>query len=344
MKRFVAKSIDNESLTVWEIETGNILETKDIENFKKNNIVYGLDSNNKIKKPFILSNNTIIQEEVEEIKFKCVSSLSNLQSKLNTIGIENKSYFDINGTNALKVFKEENGIVKCTVYSESGFQLNCSEEDKYFMFNGTMSYDFTLRSVDMSEISELGIPYLDSLFYRCRALKEIIWPKNIIKGIVSLDKTFSSTGLNTLDLTDILKENKLKYVTSCFEGSMQLKEVIGLNKFNLSNTSELISVFQNTGFEYLDLESWDVSKVNLIHRLFYGCDELKTIKFKSWKTSRVKVFYQVFLGCTNLDPECIKDLKVDGLDKDISDCLATLSKFESAVNNFSSRYFKLPWM
>lgn len=90
MKRFVAKSINNESLTVWEIETGNILETKDIENFKKNNIVYRLDSNNKIKKPFILSNKTIIQEEVEEIKFKCVSSLSNLQSKLNTIGIENR--------------------------------------------------------------------------------------------------------------------------------------------------------------------------------------------------------------------------------------------------------------
>lgn len=57
----------------------------------------------------------------------------------------------------------------------------------------------------------------------------------------------------------------------------------------------------NSKLKYIDVSSWDISKVNNLGQLFRSCTSLKTIKgIENWDTSKVTNMQQVFAACSSL--------------------------------------------
>ena len=82
------------------------------------------------------------------------------------------------------------------------------------------------------------------------------------------------------------------------------QDPIDFNDIDVSNLNSFFNdndkgIFENTYFKYIDISSWDVSKVTDMNRMFYMCKELKSVgDISKWDVSKVTDMNSMFYGCT----------------------------------------------
>ena len=76
---------------------------------------------------------------------------------------------------------------------------------------------------------------------------------------------------------------------------------IDFNDIDTSNITTFNGLFSRLEFGYIDISSWNTSKVNSMMYMFYDCDELVSIgDIGEWDVSNVKTFRGMFFDCVIL--------------------------------------------
>ena len=88
-----------------------------------------------------------------------------------------------------------------------------------------------------------------------------------------------------------------------FAGCNKLKEIKGITNFKTISSIKMKSMFGNcTEFEYLDLSSFNTSKVIDMSWKFNECHKLKEIKgINNFNTLNVTFMSTMFQNCNNLE-------------------------------------------
>ena len=92
---------------------------------------------------------------------------------------------------------------------------------------------------------------------------------------------------------------------------------INFNDIDVSNFdsfyNELLGLFEETNFKYIDISDWDVSNVKLMYSMFGNCEELESIgDISGWDISKVTDMSSMFYCCKkfNQDISCLNISKV----------------------------------
>ncbi len=110
--------------------------------------------------------------------------------------------------------------------------------------------------------------------------------KALFDEYTSLEKI---EGLNKLDVSNVTD------MDSMFLNCGSLKS-IDVNKWDTSKVTNMKSLFDECGLTYVDVSRWDTSAVTDMSRMFCGC-AFESIDLSNWDTSNVINMSGMFMGC-----------------------------------------------
>jgi len=170
--------------------------------------------------------------------------------------IENKRINIINEENKWKIdYKfEKKGKYNIKIIIKNNIKdMNC------FFENCSNIYSIDLTNFDTSKVNDKGF-----MFNKCHKLKEIkginIFNTNQITNMRGMFQECNE--LEYLDLSNFDTSNVID-MECMFNKCHKLKEIKGINKFNINQVINMRGIFQGCNeLEYLDLSNFDTSKVN----------------------------------------------------------------------------------
>lgn len=178
-----------------------------------------------------------------------------------------------------------------------------NNKDKYFIKNYndfceyiTKHYDKDKKYLDMSNIS------FD------RAILDDVIPSRIT---VPMREFIRENKVETIDVSNWEFNNVPKLIMNLFSSSHSLRNIIGLDTWNVSHVTRLDNIFLGCSMltDLSDIEDWDVSSCVSFEHMFDGCTRLKKLDLRYWKLPNVvKNITSMFARCTNLE-------EIKGLDK-----------------------------
>lgn len=118
-------------------------------------------------------------------------------------------------------------------------------------------------------------------------------------GEYTCGEGFDGFGKVNVDLRGKVKVTTFKVTNDCINSEGRWEGDVFIDT---SLMTSLNAIFMNDSkLKYIDVSSWDVSKVNNLGQLFRSCTNLKTIKgIENWNTSKVTNMQQVFAVCSSL--------------------------------------------
>jgi surface protein len=91
-------------------------------------------------------------------------------------------------------------------------------------------------------------------------------------------------------------------IKSMFYNCSKLKEVVGIETWNVQRVSDMGSLFGNcTSLEYLKVGDWNTSNCSSFFNLFYNCKRLEDLDVSKWDTTSAVTFETMFSGCESLE-------------------------------------------
>ena len=88
---------------------------------------------------------------------------------------------------------------------------------------------------------------------------------------------------------------------------------IDFNDIDVSNLDSFYNynkdkgIFDGTRFKYIDISSWDVSNAKSMCRMFYGCDELKSVgDMSKWNVSKATNIAYMLYNCVSFNQDISK--------------------------------------
>ena len=134
------------------------------------------------------------------------------------------------------------------------------------------------------------------------------WKKSDVKAIGFTDKIYlpkdssnlfanspdRSIGFNKADFLDASKidTSRVKNMYSMFSNSEFTK--LDLNTWNTSNVENMKSMFSNSDIKELKIDKWNTSKVKDMSYMFYKNLSLKELNIQDWNTSEVEDMTSMF--------------------------------------------------
>ena len=184
-------------------------------------------------------------------------------------------------------------------------------------------YDSSTKSLKFAVVSDSEVQYYQSQYpgavwvgeeqLQTSQLKQAPWKefKTQIEEVV-FASSFSSVRPRT--------------VYSWFSGLTNLTAVKGLENLNLSETTEMRSMFSGcVSLKEIDLSMLNTRNVQYMGNMFYGCTSLTSVKFGSINTSNVLSMASMFQGASKLESVDISKLdlsNVNSLSKMFQECTA----------------------
>ena len=155
-----------------------------------------------------------------------------------------------------------------------GFLGNCSKLRK---IDG-------LNTLDMSECTTMkymfnGCPNLTSLDLSSWDVSKVTNMTEMFKGCSSLVE-LNLTGWNT---------SSLRAMAVMFNGCSNLQKILGIEHFNISQVTDLGSVFNGCGITSINLDSWDFNGVTNVTNMFAN-SKVQTIDTTNWDVSTITGF------------------------------------------------------
>ena len=106
----------------------------------------------------------------------------------------------------------------------------------------------------------------------------------------------------TLDVSSLTNHIKCNDFSSIFGGFDEVKHIIGLEDWDVSNVRSMEFMFQDCENFNCDLSKWDVSNVQYMAYMFKGCINFNS-DLSNWKVSKVTNMCQMFWGCENFNSD-----------------------------------------
>ena len=120
--------------------------------------------------------------------------------------------------------------------------------------------------------------------------------KNLVKKL--LDERGKDANLNDIDVSEITDMSDLfRYMSDIHN--------IDISEWNVSNVTDMGSMFFNCINFNCDISNWDVSNVKDMNSMFLGCKEFDS-DLSKWDVSNVKYMGGIFYGCKNFNSDLSK--------------------------------------
>jgi len=301
--------------------------------------------------------NTIKREPLDKLDFLDKNQIIKITYKINEKNQENKyvklfdEIFVKNNKDKFSSVKINNRKIKELKayyrYLESDKKLELElEEDKKekivdmsYMFNNCKN----LVSFDFSGFETKNIISMEAMFQLCPLDGE-----KIFKSILSF-KSFGAENLLKIQdiramfckcikinsFPDLLnnffsKDNKIENISMLFNGCINLKGNVNIEKWTTTNLTDMSYMFNRCGnLTEINLGKINTSKVKNMCGLFNECSNLGAIKGMPSSTQSVEDISIMFQGCVNLTklPD-IKQLKTENV-KDMSGLFSKCNKLTS---------------
>jgi surface protein len=172
----------------------------------------------------------------------------------------------------------------------------------YNITNTTMngrSNILDLTSIDVSEVE-----YFESLFenFRSETHDTVDISGWDVTNASSLAKMFKNSsfkkiiGFNTLDLS------KIKSLRECFCECIELEEIEGIEKISITNYCNQINwMFESCEkLQLPEVLDWDVSGIEWSSGAFSGCKNIEKLDLSKWNIKKPYTFCKMFYNCENL--------------------------------------------
>ena len=114
-------------------------------------------------------------------------------------------------------------------------------------------------------------------------------------------------------------------IKSMFYNCSSLKEIVGLETWDVSEVSDLGSLFGNcSALEYANVKDWYTGNCSNFFNLFFNCKNLKDLDVSQWNTKNAINMQTMFSGCeslTSLDLEKWTTPKITFMNSMFSGCI-----------------------
>ena len=108
---------------------------------------------------------------------------------------------------------------------------------------------------------------------------------------------------DTLDVTSIAlgKRCICDDLSELFKGYSDVKRIIGLETWDVSNFNRMVGMFYNCkNLTELNIDNWNVSNVTDMGGMFYNCKNLTELNISNWDVGSVTDMSYMFYNCKNL--------------------------------------------
>ena len=228
----------------------------------------------------------------------------------------------------VKDYSELRRIVKQR-YEENNAYVDCSDLDvsKIETLEELFSNFKNVVTIDITGWETSKVTSMYRMFNDCYELEHIIGLEDLdVSSVENMSYLFwNNTKLTTLDLSKWNTHNVYS-MAAMFYSCIRLKEIAGIENFDLSKTTNIIGMFEEcNALKKLDLSKWDVSGMQHVEQLFFACISLEELNLSNWKLNVTSSEY-MFNICKNL-----KKLNLTGFefDKRISDMKYMFNRCES---------------
>lgn len=213
-----------------------------------------------------------------------------------------------------------------------------------FSLKGSTFETFDMTQWDWSEVKNLS-----NLFATCRSLKQVTLayckPYDVGGMFANLDN-YNGNSLTEIDLTPIDFSECYSY-GSMFRTSYYLENIIGLDRLNIGNCTNLYGFFgnckalKNTVIE--DIKNWDVSNVHNISNLFESCEKLTDIDLSNWRFNQLRgTIYGLFSGCISLEKVNISNWDFSKVDELSSSFFGGCTSLKEITMNTDISHLTIP--
>lgn len=134
--------------------------------------------------------------------------------------------------------------------------------------------------------------------------KKQVSPTDMLQQLVdqtqSLASMFANPKIVNLDLSN-LDTSEVTTMQKAFQSNTEIKNIIGLNKLNTSNVTDMSYMFNRcSNLDELDLSSFDTSNVNTMREMFSSCHSITQLDLSSFNTEKVTSMQNMFAYCKKL--------------------------------------------
>ena len=185
-----------------------------------------------------------------------------------------------------------------------------------------------LQSIDVSKWDIGNVEHMGWMFYGCGSLTELDLSGLDVSKVANFWHTFADCySLTKIDFTDWntasvqtvngmfnncnamtvidVSEFDTQTLTDAgqlFESCYSLERVVGLEKWDTSNVTNMQQMFQSSSkLVEVDLSAFDTSSLKDVQVMFNGCSALKTVYVSDlWDMSKVTASGKMFAGCVQL--------------------------------------------
>ena len=106
----------------------------------------------------------------------------------------------------------------------------------------------------------------------------------------------------TLDVSSLTNRIKCDDFSNIFSGFKEVKHIIGLEDWDVSNVKNMNCMFLGCKNFNADLSKWDVSSVGDMDGMFWGCKKFKC-DLSNWDVSSVEEMGDMFWNCQTFNSD-----------------------------------------
>lgn len=144
----------------------------------------------------------------------------------------------------------------------------------------------------------------------------------------SLEKMFINSSFKKIIGFNTLNLSKIKSLRECFAKCSELEEIEGIEKISINNYCNQINwmFYSCKNLQLPETLDWDVSGVEWASGIFNGCVKIEKIDLSKWDMKKPYTFCKMFYQCQNL--KSIKGIE----DWNLGTCKDASYMFSNCVN------------
>jgi surface protein len=155
--------------------------------------------------------------------------------------------------------------------------------------------DADLNFIDTSEITDMSYLFENLTIRNIKINKWNTFKVTNMHGTFLHCSEFVGSGFETWDISNVTN------MVSMFAGCKKLNP--DLSEWDVTNVTDMISMFSGCKkFEGTGLENWNVSNVAWMSTMFVHCSDFNA-DISRWNTSKVRDMTSMFRGCTSLEQD-----------------------------------------
>ena len=135
----------------------------------------------------------------------------------------------------------------------------------------------------------------------------------------------------TLDVSSLTNRIKCDDFSGIFEGYKKVKQIIGLEDWDVSNVEDMHGMFMECKNFNADLSKWNVSKVENMEGMFKECKKFNS-DLSKWNVSSVGDMNEMFEGCEKFNSD-LSNWDVRSV-KHLGSMFMECKKFNSDLSNW----------